>query len=121
LKLTLAFQYGDYVIHKAMTYGVTPFEGIRDASEGSVTFAQGGERWSNDEDGFPEAIAAAEAADVAVVVVGTWSRDQNELWGGLNATTGKSETTPPCTPRPRLTSFVLQVSTLMPTTSSLLA
>ncbi|KAH7367566.1 beta-glucosidase [Plectosphaerella cucumerina] len=81
--------YGDYVIHKAMTYGVTPFEGIRDASEGSVTFAQGGERWSNDEDGFPEAIAAAEAADVAVVVVGTWSRDQNELWGGLNATTGE--------------------------------
>ncbi|KAG7104507.1 Periplasmic beta-glucosidase like protein [Verticillium longisporum] len=38
---------------------------------------------------FPEAIAAAEAADVAVVVVGTWSRDQDELWAGLNATTGE--------------------------------
>lgn len=72
-----------------MTRGVTPYEGIRDASEGTVTFAQGGERWSNSEDGFPEAIAAAEAADVAVVVVGTWSRDQNELWAGLNATTGE--------------------------------
>ncbi|KAL2755641.1 glycoside hydrolase family 3 protein [Sodiomyces alcalophilus JCM 7366] len=81
--------YGDYVIHTAMERGVTPYEGIRDASEGTVTFAQGGERWSNDEDGFPEAIAAAEAADVAVVVVGTWSRDQNELWAGLNATTGE--------------------------------
>jgi beta-glucosidase len=26
---------------------------------------------------------------VAVVVVGTWSRDQTELWSGLNATTGE--------------------------------
>lgn len=49
----------------------------------------GTERWSNDESGFPEAIAAAEAADVAVVLVGTWSRDQQELWQGLNATTGE--------------------------------
>jgi beta-glucosidase len=71
-----------------MTYGVTPYEGIRNASDGKVTFNQGGERWSNDESGFPAAIEAASAADIAVVVVGTWSRDQNELWGGLNATTG---------------------------------
>lgn len=34
-------------------------------------------------------MAAAQAADVAVVVVGTWSRDQNQLWEGLNATTGE--------------------------------
>ncbi|KAK1579792.1 glycosyl hydrolase family 3 N terminal domain-containing protein [Colletotrichum navitas] len=82
-------QYGDYVIHTAMERGVTPLDGIRAASEGTVTYAKGGERWSNDQSGFPEAIAAAEAADVAVVVVGTWSRDQNELWAGLNATTGE--------------------------------
>lgn len=75
-----------------MTYGVTPYEGIRNASSGTVTFNQGGERWSNEEDGFPAAIEAASAADVAVVVVGTWSRDQDELWGGLNATTGKALT-----------------------------
>ncbi|KAG7123467.1 Periplasmic beta-glucosidase like protein [Verticillium longisporum] len=81
--------YGDYVIHEAMTRGVTPFEGLRDASEGTVTFTQGGDRWSNSDEKFPEAIAAAEAADVAVVVVGTWSRDQDELWAGLNATTGE--------------------------------
>ena len=30
-----------------------------------------------------------EASDVTVVVVGTWSRDQWELWRGLNATTGE--------------------------------
>jgi hypothetical protein len=33
-----------------------------------------------------EAVAAAEKSDVAIVVVGTWSRDQQELWQGLNAT-----------------------------------
>ncbi|KAF5644679.1 beta-glucosidase [Fusarium sp. NRRL 25303] len=81
--------YGDYVIHTAMTRGVTPYDGIKAASKGKVTFTQGCERWSTDESGFKDAVAAAEAADVAVVVVGTWSRDQNELWQGLNATTGE--------------------------------
>ena len=38
-----------------------------------TTFEQGCERWSNDESGFEAAVAAAKAADVAVVVVGTWS------------------------------------------------
>ncbi|KXJ96738.1 glycoside hydrolase superfamily [Microdochium bolleyi] len=84
--------YGDYVPHKSQYRGVSPLDGIRTAvnsSGGSVTYAQGCERWSSSQEGFPEAIAAAEAADVAVVVVGTWSRDQNELWQGLNATTGE--------------------------------
>ncbi|ORY61344.1 glycoside hydrolase superfamily [Pseudomassariella vexata] len=81
--------YGDYVPYKASLRGVTPLAGIKAASEGTVTYAQGCERWSNDESGFAEAVAAAEAADVAVVVVGTWSRDQGELWTGLNATTGE--------------------------------
>jgi beta-glucosidase len=83
-------KYGDYVIYTSMSRGVTPLDGIEAASEGTVTYAQGCERWSNDDSGFDEAVAAAEAADVAVVVVGTWSRDQNELWEGLNATTGES-------------------------------
>lgn len=51
-----------------------------------ITYAKGAERWSNDQSGFAQAIAAATAAEVAVVVVGTWSRDQTELWQGLNAT-----------------------------------
>ncbi|KAF4542153.1 Glycoside hydrolase family 3 [Lasiodiplodia theobromae] len=81
--------YGDYVVEGSQYRGVTPFAGIKAASSGTVTYALGTERWSNDQSGFPEAIAAAEAADVAVVVVGTWSRDQTELWTGLNATTGE--------------------------------
>ena len=68
---------------------MTPLDGLRSASTGTVTYAQGCERWSNDQSGFADAIAAAEAADVAVVIVGTWSRDQDELWAGLNATTGE--------------------------------
>jgi beta-glucosidase len=81
--------YGDYVIVNSSTRGVTPLDGIRAVSQGKVTYAQGCERWSTSQAGFAEAIAAAEGADVAVVVVGTWSRDQNELWQGLNATTGE--------------------------------
>ncbi|KAK4543222.1 hypothetical protein LTR36_005772 [Oleoguttula mirabilis] len=82
--------YGDYVVYQSQYHGVTPLAGIQNAiGNGSVTYAQGCERWSLDESGFPAAIAAAEAADVAVVVVGTWSRDQQELWEGLNATTGE--------------------------------
>lgn len=77
------------MIHTAMTRGVTPLDGISSVSTGKVTYAQGCERWSNDESGFDEAIAAAKDSDVAVVVVGTWSRDQNELWSGYNATTGE--------------------------------
>ena len=81
--------YGDYVVYKSQYRGVTPLAGIQNATTGKVTYAQGCERWSNDQSGFPAAIAAAQTADVAVVVVGTWSRDQHELWQGLNATTGE--------------------------------
>jgi len=38
-----------------------------------VTYAKGCERWSNDQSMFAEAISAAQAADVAIVIVGTWS------------------------------------------------
>ncbi|KAF9698311.1 hypothetical protein EKO04_003479 [Ascochyta lentis] len=83
--------FGDYVVKDAAKNpaNVNPLQGIQEASNGTITFAQGCERWSSDEAGFPEAIAAAEAADVAVVLVGTWSRDQFELWQGVNATTGE--------------------------------
>ncbi|KAI1766960.1 glycoside hydrolase family 3 protein [Hypoxylon sp. FL1150] len=81
--------YGDYVPYKSQYRGITPLDGIQAASTGTVTYAKGCERWSSDQSGFEEAIAAAEGADVAVVVVGTWSRDQDELWAGLNATTGE--------------------------------
>jgi beta-glucosidase len=74
--------YGDYVPHPAQMYGVTPLDGLQAAAADPslITYALGVERWSTNQSGFAEAVAAATAADVAVVVVGTWSRDQNELW-----------------------------------------
>ncbi|KAJ5833616.1 hypothetical protein N7474_001927 [Penicillium riverlandense] len=83
--------YGDYVVYESQWHGVTPLDGIRNAvgDNAQIHYAQGCERWSNDQSGFPEAIEAAKKSDVAVVVVGTWSRDQVQLWQGLNATTGE--------------------------------
>lgn len=82
--------YGDYVVYESQYRGISPLEGIQTAiGNHSVTYAQGCERWSLDQSGFPEAISAAENADIAVVIVGTWSRDQDQLWEGLNATTGE--------------------------------
>ncbi|KAI2832687.1 CAZyme family GH3 [Aspergillus niger] len=83
--------YGDYVIYGSQWRGVTPLDGIKAAvgDAATVNYAQGCERWSNDQSGFDEAIAAAKKSDVAIVVVGTWSRDQTELWENYNATTGE--------------------------------
>ncbi|KAH8680073.1 glycoside hydrolase superfamily [Tricladium varicosporioides] len=81
--------YGDYVINGSQYHGITPYKGFKRASKGVVTYSKGCERWSNDQSGFPEAVASALAADVAIVVVGTWSRDSTELWQNLNATTGE--------------------------------
>ncbi|KAL7409406.1 glycoside hydrolase family 3 protein [Mrakia frigida] len=83
---------GDYVFPWADTFSTTPLDGFQAISNSSnltVTYAEGCKRWSNDESQFEEAVAAANSSDVAVVMVGTWSRDQNELWAGLNATTGE--------------------------------
>ena len=87
--------YGDYVVYQSQYRGVTPLAGIRNAvGNGTVSYAKGCERWSNERSGFPEAIAAAEAADVAVVVVGVsfsifpfFSKPQHFLQGTNRLTT----------------------------------
>lgn len=91
-------QFGDYVFHNATLNALTPLQGFTQLLANSTLFptppalhfAQGCELWSNDESQFPEALAAARASDVAVVMVGTWSLDQTLLWTpGTNATTGE--------------------------------
>lgn len=55
----------------------TPLQGfdqLANTSNVTVTYAQGCERWSNDQSGFEEALAVVNGSDVAVVMVGTWSR-----------------------------------------------
>lgn len=83
--------YGDYVIPKTAKRGVTPLAGIKAAvgDKANVHFAKGCAPWSPDRSGFQEAVELANKSDVAIVMVGTWSADQGDLWSGANVTTGE--------------------------------
>lgn len=76
------------MVYNSKYRGVTPLAGFQAAVGDSATihYVEGCKPWSNDQSGFAEAMDAARKSDVAVVVVGTWSRDQKQLWQGLNAT-----------------------------------
>ena len=84
---------GDYVFFNASLNGITPLDGFRQLLANTsvkINFAEGCKLWSTDTSGFSAAVEAAEASDVAVVMVGTWSLDQTLLWTpGTNATTGE--------------------------------
>ncbi|CAE6423351.1 unnamed protein product [Rhizoctonia solani] len=83
---------GDYVFYGAKENAVSPLDGFKRVLAGSnvqINYAEGCKLWSASEEGFPEAVAAAQKSDVAVVAVGTWSLDQTLLWQGVNATTGE--------------------------------
>ncbi|KAG8718107.1 hypothetical protein FRC08_005947 [Ceratobasidium sp. 394] len=84
--------FGDYVFFGAKDNGISPLEGFKQVLAGTnvhINYAEGCKLWSASEDGFPEAVAAAQKSDIAVVAVGTWSLDQTLLWSGQNATTGE--------------------------------
>ncbi|KAG8965623.1 hypothetical protein FRC00_010176 [Tulasnella sp. 408] len=80
--LPLSNSGNDYVFHGANLNGISPLDGFKELLTGTnvkVNYAEGAKLWSNDESGFPEAVNAAKNSDAAVVVVGTWTRDQTEL------------------------------------------
>ncbi|KAH9483331.1 Beta-xylosidase [Psilocybe cubensis] len=87
--------FGDYVFFNASLAGISPLDGFNQfitntSSKTKINFAPGCELWSNDDSGIPAAVQAAQASDVAIVMVGTWSLDQTLLWTpGTNATTGE--------------------------------
>ncbi|KAF9021431.1 glycoside hydrolase [Hymenopellis radicata] len=83
--------FGDYVFFNSNLNAISPLEGFSQFLGGSdsIHYAEGCKLWSNDESGFQDAVGAAEASDVAIVFVGTWSLDQTRLWSGVNATTGE--------------------------------
>ncbi|TCD71921.1 hypothetical protein EIP91_000053 [Steccherinum ochraceum] len=85
--------FGDYVFFNASLNGISPLAGFKQLLSNTsvkINYAQGSQLWSNDESGFSDAVSAAQASDVAVVMVGTWSLDQTLLWTpGTNATTGE--------------------------------
>ncbi|GAF10954.1 beta-glucosidase [Bacillus sp. JCM 19045] len=63
-------QLGDYTSIRQEKKGTTVLEGILELSEGEVSFAEGCQVRGDSKAGFAEAIALANDADVAVVVVG---------------------------------------------------
>lgn len=71
-------------MYKSSEHGVTPLKAIRAASTGRVRYAKGCEKWSTDESGISEAVKAAQDSDVAVVVVGTWSRGLSSVFSTIN-------------------------------------
>ncbi|KAI0915479.1 hypothetical protein AcV5_003688 [Taiwanofungus camphoratus] len=85
--------FGDYVFFNASLNGISPLAGFTELLANTsvqINYAQGCELWSNDESGFPAAVAAVQESDAAIVMVGTWSLDQTLLWTpGTNATTGE--------------------------------
>ncbi|KZV79558.1 family 3 glycoside hydrolase [Exidia glandulosa HHB12029] len=85
--------FGDYVFFNSTNNGISPLGGFTQLLDGTgvkINYAEGSKLWSNDQSGFADAVSAAEASDVAVVMVGTWSLDQARLWTpGTNATTGE--------------------------------
>ncbi|KAF8427199.1 family 3 glycoside hydrolase [Boletus edulis BED1] len=85
--------FGDYVFFNASKNGITPLQGFTELLANTsvkINFAEGCKLWSNDESGFPEAVAITKGSDVAIVMVGTWSLDQTLLWTpGTNVTTGE--------------------------------
>ncbi|MGI8745318.1 MAG: glycoside hydrolase family 3 C-terminal domain-containing protein [Bryobacteraceae bacterium] len=79
-------QLGDYISHVIPQHIVTPLEGIRQRAgrDAKVLYAKGAEVLGEDRDGFPEAVAAAKAAGVAIVIVG-----ENERRSKLGGTDGE--------------------------------
>ena len=69
------FQPGDYSWSRKTAYGVTPLQGLKNAvgNNFDIKYAKGCDAWSQNKDGFEEAIDAAQKSDVAILVVGTES------------------------------------------------
>ncbi len=83
-------QFGDYMWTNDNAHGVTPLQGIEVLVKGRVkiNYAKGCEIHTRDRSGFPAAVAAARASDVAVVFVGAMSGAPGRPWP--NSVSGES-------------------------------
>lgn len=91
--LTSYIKFGDYVFFNASLNGISPLDGFKQLLADTpvkINYAEGCKLWSTDDSEIEAAVSAAQASDVAIVMVGTWSLDQTLLWTpGTNATTGE--------------------------------
>ncbi|HVS98375.1 MAG TPA: glycoside hydrolase family 3 N-terminal domain-containing protein [Puia sp.] len=82
-------QFGDYSWTNDNKYGVTPLQGMRNLAGDRVRFnyAKGCDTYSQNKDGFAEAVAAASKSDAVVVFVGSSSASPG--YPHPNATSGE--------------------------------
>ena len=68
-------QFGDYSWGADKDYGVTPLEGLKELVGSKVTlrYAEGCDLWSQDKNGFAEAVSAARESDLSLIFVGSQS------------------------------------------------
>ena len=81
-------QFGDYSITKNNAYGITTLQGIKEyvGDKITVNYAEGCGITNLSKAGFPEAIAAANASDVVVLVMGGTSIIYSGIgWGDQNS------------------------------------
>jgi beta-glucosidase len=81
------FQPGDYSWSRSNEHGVTPLAGLQHlvGDRIALLYAKGCDGWSQNKEGFPEAVAAAAKSDIAILVVGTGSgtfTDNNDATAG---------------------------------------
>lgn len=82
-------QFGDYTWTNDNKYGVTPLQGMQTLAGDRVrlNFAKGCDTYSQNKDGFAEAVAAASKSDAVVVFVGSSSASPG--YPHPNATSGE--------------------------------
>lgn len=69
------YQPGDYSWTRSNEHGVTPLQGLQSfvGNKSTINYAKGCDAWSQNKEGFQEAIDAARKSDIAILVVGTES------------------------------------------------
>ena len=82
------FQPGDYTWSRKTENGISLLQGLKNVVGNNITlnYAKGCDAWSQNQDGFKEAVDAASKSDIAVIVVGTESGTFSD---NINATCGE--------------------------------
>ena len=82
-------QFGDYTWTNDNKYGVTPLQGMRAIAGNKIhlNYAKGCDTWSQNKEGFEEAVEAASKSDITVIFVGSSSASPG--YPHPNATSGE--------------------------------
>ena len=82
------YQPGDYSWTRTNEHGVTALQGLKSLVGNNVTinYAKGCDAWSQNREGFQEAVDAAKKSDIAILVVGT---ESGTFTDNKNATSGE--------------------------------